>query len=556
MMYISHSTKTKKILLENSVSNQDVIEQLIKELTYGDTDFKYEITFVDFRSIPASLFKTLYELRQRVKITVTQRSLWSYLSKLGIKNTYAGSEKSIKEAGAKKQIQAIAIGGSAGSLEKIISIIESLPYVDISVFVIIHISPQRESHLCEILQNVTKYRVYEAKHNMRIEKNAIYVAAPDNHLVVADGFIYLENQSKLNYARPSIDVTFKSLVYEYKEFLIGIIVCGYGSDGSTSLGELKEYNAEIIIENPKECEAKNMPMNAIKTNNYTKVLNLKQIVSYLKSIMSSHVDIEGEIDSFLENIFMIYGYDFRDYERGSLKRRIELIRGQSFIYDFKEFSRAVMNDEELFSKLLRALSINTSSFFRNPEVFQKIRHEVIPKLDNFPSIRVWCAGCSQGNEPYSVAMLLDEAGLLGKSQIYATDFNETVLNEAKNGIFQIKEFEEFKKNYGESGGKENAQKWFNTSDDFIEIKEEIMEKILFFKHNLVTDGSINEFNLIFCRNVLIYFNRNLQGRVFHTFDNSIDRDGFLILGESEVMPKEYKYRDIGSKIYTRNLHGN
>ncbi len=552
MIYISNREKIKKILLEHSISNHEVMDQLNEELMFGEEGFSYEITFIGFQSIPAKLFKSLYRLKDKLKITTTHRSLSVYLSRMGIKNVYIDNIRDTKKT--KPLPKAVAIGGSAGSIERIIPIVESLPYIDISVFVVVHVLAQEKSNLSKILQRVTDYKVFEAKHGMKVEKNSIYVAVPNNHLVVADGFIYLESQTKVNYSRPSIDVTFKSLAYEYKESLLAILLCGYGSDGSESLKELKELGSEIIIENPSECAAKDMPLNAIKTKNYSKILSLEQIIYSIKSLLRVPVCIDDNIDSFLEDIFVIYGYDFRRYDRGSLKRRIELTMKQNSIENFHDFRVLTFDDESLFAKLLRSFSINVTTFFRDPEVFSQIRDKIIPGFERLESIKIWCAGCSKGNEPYSVAILLDEAGLLDKSQIYATDFNETILNEAKNGLFAKSELDEFKQNYKDSGGKEEAERWFDIQDDFIEIKEKVKDRVLFFKHNLATDSSINEFDLILCRNVLIYFDNKLQKHVFDTLDNSLGKNSFLILGDSEVMPKDYKYKHCTNKIYTRKIY--
>ena len=148
--------------------------------------------------------------------------------------------------------------------------------------------------------------------------------------------------------------------------------------------------------------------------------------------------------------------------------------------------------------------------------------------------------------------MLDELGVLHKSLVYATDFNTCVLNEAQNGLFPRKDFTNFESNYINSGGKKELQEWFEFEENFIEIKEHIKKKVLFFQHNLVTDASINEFHLIFCRNVLIYFNRNLQKVVFNTIDDSLYKRGFLVLGESEILPEKYNYKIIGNKIYKKD----
>ncbi|QOY55265.1 hypothetical protein HUE87_03245 [Candidatus Sulfurimonas marisnigri] len=547
MIHISHNQNIKKILIENSISHHIDIVELHKELNNENKKMLFEITFIDIQSIPSLVIKELFKLKDRLTITTTQRNLWSYLSKFGLKNKCIDSFTNIKHKNTKEPIKAIAIGGSAGSLEKAMSIIESLPYVDISVFVVIHILPNEKSYLSNILQSITKYKVCEATSNMHVEKNTIYIAPPNNNLLVVDGFIYLDDKEKLNFARPSIDITFKSLVYEYTNSLLAILLCGYGKDGSSSLKELHENNSKIIIEDPKECEAKDMLLNAIQTKKYTKILQLKHINNYLNSLLSASVDIDDEIEHFLENIFIIYGYDFRYYDRKSLARRIELIMSNYSITNFKEFESLVLDDNNVFTKLLQAFSINVTTFFRNPEVFKQIRKYILPNIEDLSSIRVWCAGCSRGDEPYSIAIMLDEAGLLDKSQIYATDFNGTILNEAKNALFTKSELNEFAQNYIESNGKKKFENWFNIKDEYIEIKEHIREKVLFFKHNLVSDSSINEFHIIFCRNVLIYFDDKLQKTVFDTIYQSLYKNGYLVLGESEVIPKEHNYTALTNK---------
>jgi len=253
------------------------------------------------------------------------------------------------------------------------------------------------------------------------------------------------------------------------------------------------------------------------------------------------------IETILENIFDVYGYDFRNYERKHLTRRLELFIQQNNFKSFKQFKQIILDDSALFKKLLRTFSINTTNFFRNPLVFRSIAEDVLPILKSYPYIRVWCAGCSRGYEPYSIAIMFKEAGLLEKLQIYATDFNETILNEARNGIFKKEIIDDFKQNYIQYGGKKSFESYFEVSKDFVEVKKELKDKILFFEHNLVTDGSINEFHLIFCRNVLIYFDNILQEKVFKTIDNSLLEDGFLVLGESEIDEDKYAYKIVGDK---------
>jgi len=550
MIYNSVVAQTSKILVDGKLNSQD-IKRLHRLLEDSHLYNRFEISFVDVEYISALLLKDLYRIKNKATITTNTKSLWFYLSKLKIKNCYNNCLDD-RDKQEDNQIKAIAIGGSAGSMQKIISLIESLPYVDITVFITIHLLPDKKSKMIEILQNKTIYKVYETTHNTKVEKNCIYIAPPNYHLIVSNGFIYLNDDNIVSFARPSINVMFNSLTMQYKSSLLAILLCGYGNDGTDSLKNLQKNGSTIIIEEPTECEAQDMLKNAIKSNNYTKILHCEDISNYLQTILYTDIFMENEIENILKNIFDIYGYDFRHYERKHLIRRLEFFMQQNNLKSFKQFEQIILDDTILFRKLLKEFSINTTNFFRNPFVFQNIAKEILPLLKNHPYIRVWSAGCSRGDEAYSIAIMFQEAGLLEKLQIYATDFNETILNEARNGIFQKELLNEFRQNYIQYGGQKKFESYFEINEDFIEIKQELKDKILFFEHNLVTDGSINEFHLIFCRNVLIYFDKTLQKKVFKTIDNSLMENGFLVLGESEMADDRYNYKIVGNrknKIY-------
>jgi len=543
MVYVQTNDKVKKIIVESTLSSSDT-KELLDELKASGVPLRTEITFSNLEILPENIIIALSLMKKNIDITTTQKSLWSYLSKLGIVSEYSNSLEDLKKR--KKEIKAIVIGGSAGSIEKMLPIVKAIPFTDISLFVVIHILPNKASHLVEIIQNVTRYKVLEASNNLQIEKGYLYIAKPNAHMVITDGYLYLDYSKEENFARPSIDRTFKSLSYYYKESLTTIVLCGYGDDGSHSLEELHKLGSEVIIEDPKECEAKSMPSHAIATGFYNKVFDDKTICEYLKISLGTHLDIQDEIISFLDHIKLVYNHDFRSYDHSSLIRRIAMVMQENSIKDFKTFKHMVFDDVSFFKKLLRAFSINVTDFFRNPEVFKGLKKEVLPYLESFSSIRVWCAGCSRGNEPYSVAMVLDEMGLLSKSQIYATDFNETILQEAKNGMYPFEVYEQALINYNKSEGTQDLTNWFDVHQHFVQVKKYIRDKVVFFKHNLVEDASINEFHLIFCRNVLIYFNSTLQKRVFSLLDESLFRNSFMVLGESEVLPSSYNF-----KVYTQ-----
>ncbi|TWX72672.1 CheR family methyltransferase [Colwellia sp. C1TZA3] len=552
MLHIALKNNIKKILIEDTIDVSDTVV-LKRELSLNLENITYEVSFISIDSIPYWLVKLFLKMKNQITIETTHSALWGYLSKLGIKNSLKNNHYEVDVSITKPPVKAIVFGGSAGSIEKTLELIKQLPYVDIAIFIVLHLSPDKKSLLVSIVQNVTQYKVQEAVHNTQVKTNCIYIAPPNYHLTIIDNYMYLDSTPHVSYSRPSITTTFKSLAYEYQSALVAVLLCGYGSDGTQSIVDLKQNNSEVIILDPQECEATAMLENAIETNNHSKILTSQEIATYLKSLLSAEVDLADELEIFLKNIKLTYGYDFINYDRGSLSRRIELTMKQSMISSFSEFKKTVFNDESLFAKLLSSFSINVTTFFRNPEVFKTLREDVIPYLETFPSIRVWCAGCSRGDEPYSIAIMLDELGLLDKSLVYATDFNPRVLKEAGNGLFSREDFTDFEANYIKSMGKKPLRNWFEFEGKVVEIKEHIKKKVLFFQHNLVTDDSINEFHLIFCRNVLIYFNRSLQKTVFKTINDSLFKGGFLVLGESEKLPEEYDYKIIDKKIYRKGL---
>ena len=241
----------------------------------------------------------------------------------------------------------------------------------------------------------------------------------------------------------------------------------------------------------------------------------------------------GAVRSFLEDIKDRYGYDYTLYQIESIIRRIKACMLKENMKAFTQFREAVLQKEQIFEQLFLHFSINTTEFFRNPEVYKEIKHTVMPYLSTFPYIKIWCAGCSTGQEPYSLAILLKEMGMLRKAQIYATDINPFVIEEARNGLYPLKGLEKNIKNYRSSGASGSFMDYFAIKGDYIEIQEDLKKNILFFQHSLDGEGILNEFQLILCRNVLIYFTPELQRKVFANFANSLDHNGFLVLGKSE-----------------------
>ena len=261
--------------------------------------------------------------------------------------------------------------------------------------------------------------------------------------------------------------------------------------------------------------------------------------------------IDIEVQLFLEGIYLRYGYDFRNYSRAHIKRRVTNRLGLAGLDNLSELQHLVLTDETYFKSILKDFSINVTEMFRDPEFFEFLRNDVIPVLKSYPKINIWHAGCSTGEEVYSMAILLKEEGLYDRCQIYATDFNVDVLNEAKEGIYPLEVIKDYTSNFIRAGGKESFSEYYIAKYDSIILNQSLKSNIIFAEHNLVTDQVFNQMHLIICRNVLIYFNNELQTKVFELFSNSLRPRGFMCLGTKESI----KGNDISNafETYESNL---
>ena len=263
-----------------------------------------------------------------------------------------------------------------------------------------------------------------------------------------------------------------------------------------------------------------------------------------------------EIDLLLEGIFQRYGFDFRDYARASLRRRVWKRVHAEGLTKVSALIEKVLHEPSCMERFLLDLSINVTAMFRDPTFFLALRRKVVPLLRTYPFVRIWDAGCSSGEEVYSLAIMLHEEGILGKCRIYATDMNEVVLEHARGGIFPLSTMQENTSNYLKSGGTGSFSEYYSARYDSAIFRPELRENIIFAQHNLATDGSFNEFNLVICRNVLIYFNNELQAKVQKLFHQSLEMFGLLGLGRKENLKydeiaKQYTTIDEQERIYRR-----
>ncbi|QAY68423.1 CheR family methyltransferase [Paenibacillus protaetiae] len=242
-----------------------------------------------------------------------------------------------------------------------------------------------------------------------------------------------------------------------------------------------------------------------------------------------------EIELFLEALYRYYGVDFRNYVFPTIRRRIWYRIRAERLKSVSGLQEKVLHDRRIFNRLLNDFSINVTELFRDPDFFKAFRAAVVPQLKEYPFIRIWHAGCSTGEEAYSMAILLHEEGLLEKTRIYATDMNESVIEEAKLKSFPLERMHQYTRNYTLSGGTKTLNEYVSLSNGRVEFKPFLAEKITFAQHNLAVDESFNEFHVIICRNVMIYFNSGLQHRVHELFYQSLSLGGYLGLGQKESM---------------------
>lgn len=240
-----------------------------------------------------------------------------------------------------------------------------------------------------------------------------------------------------------------------------------------------------------------------------------------------------EIRLLMDAVYQKYGYDFRDYAKASLKRRILRRLELSGMESISAMIHRLLYNESFFYEILSDLSINVTEMFRDPGFYKALKSQVLPALARLPFIKIWHAGCATGEEVYSMAIWLSEAGLYEKTRIYATDFNQEVVDKAKEGIYPVGIMKEYTRNYLKSGGRLSFSDYYTAKYDYAAIKQFLKKNIVFAEHNLATDWVFAEVDLILCRNVLIYFNRDLQNRVFKLFYESLSHEGVLCLGTKE-----------------------
>ncbi|MEK6481998.1 CheR family methyltransferase [Catalinimonas sp. 4WD22] len=446
-----------------------------------------------------------------------------------------------------KPLTIVGIGASAGGLAALKTLFSHIPEDSgLAYVVVVHLSPDHESHLTGLLQPYIKMPVQQVTETVALEADHVYIIPPNCNLDTIDTHLRLSDLEEQRRDRAPIDHFFRTLAKVHDGHSIGIILSGTGSDGTLGIKEIKNQGGLTIVQSPGEADYDGMPQSAIATGLVDMILPLADIPPYIINFVStkphlSLTEVKGETDhdeeKMIQQIFRQVrtrnGRDFSRYKPSTILRRLQR-RMQLFqIEQLDDYLALLKKSPEEVNALSDDFLINVTSFFRDSEVYEQLKEEVIPKLfegkDQDDQLRVWSVGCSSGEEAYSIAMLLaeeaDQSSVSPTFQVFASDLHEHSLQKAREGFYpgDIKA----------DISAERLQRFFTKVDGGYRIRKELREMVIFTPHNLLSDPPFSRMDMIVCRNLLIYLKRGVQKDVIALFHYSLRPDGFLVLGTSE-----------------------
>jgi chemotaxis protein methyltransferase CheR len=550
MLRIFEEAQSCKIVLDTPIDKDCELLKFHLERNFNSFEIIFSQVYSVNKEIINLLYEQIYQHHKVIKLIVHKYVLYRYLNSLGFHSSF----ESLLQDEVKRYhtLKAIVIGGSANSSDKILTILSNIDITHITVFIIQHVDPHYRGKFDQIISHQTGHRSAYAKDGETIQKEMVYIAAPDKHLEIKEGRITLSDAPKVNYARPSVSVSYYALAKVYKEHLLVIQECGYAEDGVDTLEYVKKMGALLVIQDPLECEATPMVQNAIAKGCYDFVFKQSDIIDFIVFLQANPKDW---IAYGLESLKRRYEYDFTHYSRSLVRRRVVNFMQKYHLQNERDMIGLVLFNLRAFKAIFLDISINVTHFFREQISIKTMMYLMAKDFKKKYSFKVWSAGCSSGEEIYSMAMMLDNLSLLDKSILYATDYNSVVLEEAKNGLYAKEVYNLGRINSDPFLLKNHFESYFNVKKNFVEIDEKLRKKVHFFEHNLANDGSFNEFEIILCQNVIIYFNEALQKKVFQLFYDSLKFGGFLILGSSEMIPPHmqllFKEYESECKIYQK-----
>jgi len=456
----------------------------------------------------------------------------------------------------------VGIGASAGGLEALEQFLSNVPENSGMAYVVIqHMDPTQKGMLPELLQRITKMKVFQVKDRMAVKSNCVYVIPPNKSMSIFKGALYLFEPIEARGLRLPIDFFLRSLAEDRKELGIGLILSGMGSDGSIGLRSLKEQNGIVMIQDPASAKFDSMPRNAIDSVLADIVAPANELPAKLIDfldhfpVVKSDINIEIKDNSALEKIIILLrtytGNDFSLYKKNTVYRRVERRMDVHKIDKIASYVHFLQENPKEVDILFKELMIGVTNFFRDATVWEKLKDTVIPNIianqQTGSILRAWIPGCSTGEEAYSLAIVFKEA--LEKInpqqsfslQIFATDLDNEAIEIARKGIFPANIVADVSQN--------RLNRFFVATDDGYRVSTEIREMIVFAQHNVIMHPPFNKIDILSCRNLLIYLDAELQQKILILFYYSLNPDGFMLLGSSETLgTQSHLFTAVDSKL--------
>ena len=441
----------------------------------------------------------------------------------------------------------VGIGASAGGVEALTQFFEQVPAdSNLAYVVILHLSPDYDSQLTQILESVASIPVTQVTERVQVEPNQVYVVPPNQHLRMDNGEIVVQANTQVEDRRAPVDIFLRTLAESHGSQAIAVILSGTGANGSMGLKRLKERGGAVFVQNPREAAFNEMPRHAIATNLVDDILPVAQLparlIAYQQSLGTVAIPEEPpqrpeDQQQALREIFTQLrtrtGHDFSNYKRSSLLRRLERRISIYSLPSLPAYAAFLRDNPDEIQALLKDLLISVTNFFRDQAVFTNLEQHLLPLLirPGKDSVRIWVAGCATGEEAYSLAMQCVELTMgaidAPKVQIFATDIDQDAIAVAREGLYTI--------NDAADVSPERLSRFFRQEGQQYRISREIREMILFAHHNILKDPPFSQLDLVSCRNLLIYFNSVAQERVMETFHFALKPGGYLSLGMSETV---------------------
>lgn len=441
----------------------------------------------------------------------------------------------------------VGIGASAGGIQALTSFFGNVPAISGAAYVVIlHLSPDHNSQLTQVLQTVAKIPVTQIIKKTKVQPDNIYVISPDKHLVMEDGHVSVLPNLNIEERRAPVDIFFRTLAESHGPQAVCVVLSGTGANGSMGLKRVKECGGAAFVQNPREAAFNEMPRNSIATGLVDDILDVAaipaRICTYRDTLIDAHIeeDPEQRIEEDQQALRELFtqlrirtGHDFSNYKRATLIRRIERRMAVHTLAALPAYVAYANEHPEETQALLKDLLISVTNFFRDKTPFTVLEEKILPEIfeskKSEEQVRIWIAGCATGEEAYSIAMLCAERtmGIIEapKVQIFATDIDEAAIAAAREGFYTLNDAADI--------SSERLSRFFTKEDNGYRIRREIRETVLFAHHNFLKDPPFSRIDLISCRNVLIYLNRPAQDRVMETFHFAMKPEGYLLLGTSE-----------------------